>query len=132
MPTCPLYAWYDITVHMDSLSHRLHIDKPWGSFEQFTLNEQTTVKILRIKEGEMFSLQRHNNRKEFWHIIKGSGTVVINEKEHTANEGNEFFIEKEDSHRIIGGTGGIEVLEIAYGTFDENDIVRLEDKYGRI
>lgn len=113
------------------LQNRKHDERPWGSFDQFTLNEASTVKILRIKESEMFSLQFHHHRTEFWYVISGTGTVIIDGKEHEAVTGDEFFIDKEMRHRIIGGIGGIEVLEISMGEFDEDDIERLEDKYGR-
>ena len=48
-------------------------DRPWGKFEQFTKNEQTTVKIITVNPDAPLSLQKHAKRKEFWRIISGSG-----------------------------------------------------------
>jgi len=115
----------------DNLPHYGRVERPWGCFEQFTLNDQSTVKIIVVREGDAFSLQTHARRDEFWRIIAGRGVVTIGEVSREAQEGDEFFIPKETLHRANGGVGGLTVLEISFGEFDENDIVRLEDKYGR-
>ena len=108
------------------------IDKrPWGDFERFTLNEKTTVKIITVLPHQKLSLQTHQNRDEFWRIISGSGSVVIGDKTKSAKAGDSFFIERGQKHRALGGVETMQFLEIAFGEFDENDIVRLEDSYGR-
>jgi len=106
--------------------------RPWGSFEKFNENEQCTVKLLYIKPGSRLSLQYHNKRQEFWKIIKGSGTVEIQDKKSTLSEGDNIFIPSGAKHRIQAGNSGCTVLEISYGSFDEDDIVRIEDDYNRI
>ncbi len=106
-------------------------ERPWGSFSRFTEGEASTVKIIAVKPGESLSLQYHEKREEFWRILSGEGEVVVGESILPAKIGDEFFIQKGDRHRIAAGPSGIEVLEISFGQFDENDIVRLEDKYGR-
>jgi len=116
---------------MDGLLNYEKEERPWGDFERFTLNEKTTVKIIAVKAGEAFSLQTHKHRDEFWRVLKGSGTVRINERDYDAKEGDTFFSPRGTQHRVTGGTGGIVFLEIAFGDFDEGDIKRLEDKYGR-
>ena len=116
---------------MEELSHYKKEARPWGGFEQFTHNEQTTVKILTVKEGEEFSLQTHEHRDEFWRVLSGVGTISIGSAVHEATVGANFFITRGTTHRVAGGIGGIEILEISFGTFDEDDITRLEDKYGR-
>lgn len=104
--------------------------RPWGDFERFTLNEQSTVKIITVKANQSFSLQYHNNREEFWKILKGEGLVTVGDETRKTAENEEIFIPKNTNHRMEGITD-ISFLEIAFGEFDENDIVRLEDKYGR-
>ena|SRR3989344_9455761 len=108
------------------------VKKPWGSFTRFTDNELSTVKLLYISEGEEFSLQYHSNRTEFWKILKGHPQIVIGDKTLNPNEGEEFTIEKLVKHRISALKDDVVVLEISKGEFDEDDIVRLEDKYNRI
>lgn len=107
-------------------------ERPWGRFERFTLNELSTVKILTVKAGGSLSLQRHQNRDEFWRILSGSGTVTLGTIELPAVADKEFHIPKGTLHKMIASdTREIKFLEIAVGEFDENDEVRIEDKYGR-
>ncbi|HEY4477707.1 MAG TPA: phosphomannose isomerase type II C-terminal cupin domain [Candidatus Paceibacterota bacterium] len=105
-------------------------ERPWGKFEQFTLNEKSTVKILTIEAGEAFSLQTHKHRTEFWHVLEGKGKITVGDGTVNAQLGDEFLIQPGINHRIEGITK-IKVLEIAFGEFDEADIQRLEDKYNR-
>jgi len=116
---------------MEGLVHYEKEERPWGGFERFTLNEQTTVKIMTVNAGEAFSLQTHEHRDEFWKILKGSGTIYIGEKESEAHEGDTFFVPRHVEHRVTGGPEGIVYLEIAFGDFSEADITRLDDRYGR-
>ncbi|MCX6755979.1 MAG: phosphomannose isomerase type II C-terminal cupin domain [Candidatus Nomurabacteria bacterium] len=105
--------------------------KPWGKFEQYTLNEPTTVKIIYINKGESLSLQYHKNRSEFWKIIEGNPIVTIGTEKIQAQQNDEFTIDNTVPHRIEATNEDVKFLEIAHGNFDESDIVRLEDKYGR-
>jgi mannose-6-phosphate isomerase-like protein (cupin superfamily) len=106
-------------------------ERPWGKFEQFTLNEKSTVKILTINAGEAFSLQNHEHRAEFWHVLEGKAKITVGGGTVNAEPGDEFLIGPGTNHRIEGITK-TKVLEIAFGEFDEADIKRLEDKYNRI
>jgi|SRR3989344_857553 len=105
--------------------------RPWGEFRQFTLNEPVTVKVITVNKGEAFSLQYHNKRSEFWRIISGRSQVIVNDKIIEANPGDEFEIKAGDKHRMMAHDSDVYFLEVARGEFDESDIVRLEDKYGR-
>jgi mannose-1-phosphate guanylyltransferase/mannose-1-phosphate guanylyltransferase/mannose-6-phosphate isomerase len=107
------------------------VKRPWGAFRQFTSNETSSVKIITIAPGGELSLQYHNDRSEFWRIISGHPTVTIGGETTRAKPGDEFLIGKKKQHRIKSGKTGAMFLEIAFGVFDENDIVRLADKYGR-
>jgi mannose-6-phosphate isomerase len=107
-------------------------ERPWGKFEEFTKNEQTTVKIITVNPLQKLSLQKHAKRKEFWRIIKGNGTVQIGGAINEAKVGDEFEIPLGELHRVSGGDTGMQFLEIAHGDFDENDIERFEDQYGRV
>ncbi|MES2436904.1 MAG: phosphomannose isomerase type II C-terminal cupin domain [Patescibacteria group bacterium] len=106
-------------------------DKPWGSFTQFTHNELSTVKTIFVKAGEQLSLQTHAKREEFWKVISGTPTLTIGEEHIEAQPGDEFTIPAGLQHRIATTQENALILEISTGDFDENDIIRLEDKYGR-
>ncbi|OHA89784.1 MAG: hypothetical protein A3C70_00820 [Candidatus Zambryskibacteria bacterium RIFCSPHIGHO2_02_FULL_43_14] len=107
-------------------------ERPWGGFREFAENEGNTVKILFIKKGEVFSLQKHHYRNEFWRVLSGNPDIIIGDKMVRAKIGDEFEIPPEMKHQISAPINEVEVLEISRGKFDENDIVRIEDKYGRI
>lgn len=106
--------------------------RPWGEFRQFTKNESTTVKTILVRKGEALSLQYHAKRSEFWIILKGSPEITINEKVVVAKPGDEFVIPIQAKHRVRALDEDVEFLEIAEGDFDEDDIVRIEDAYGRV
>ena len=106
-------------------------ERPWGSFRQFTHNSLSTVKIIFVKKDEAFSLQYHNNRTEFWKILSGTPEITIGESVVHAQKGDEFEIPPKTNHRAHAVGTDTEFLEISYGNFDENDIIRIEDKYGR-
>lgn len=106
--------------------------RPWGDFKRFTKNCLSTVKIITIKPLESLSLQSHARRAEFWHIIEGSGVIEIDELKRAVKAGDEAEIPVGSKHRISAAEAGMKVLEIAFGDFDEGDILRYEDAYGRI
>lgn len=110
-----------------------HLEKrPWGNFEQFTLNEKTTVKILNIKPKQEFSLQYHLKRKEFWKFLDNPAKINLGDKIIKVKKGDEIFIPPKTLHRIKAYSKPVRVLEISFGQFNEKDIVRVEDDYGRI
>ena len=117
---------------MEHLANYEKVERPWGNFERFTLNEKTTVKILSLNADESLSLQIHKHRDEFGRIIKGSGIVRIGEKDTEVREGDTFFIPRNTQHRALGGPAGLAFLEISFGDFAEDDETRLEDKYDRV
>jgi mannose-6-phosphate isomerase-like protein (cupin superfamily) len=106
-------------------------ERPWGNFVQFCHNETCTVKIITINPGQALSLQYHNKRDEFWKVISGKGQIVVGEKSSDAKIGDEFFIQKGEKHRMMTIDSEMKVMEISFGQFDEDDIVRLEDIYQR-
>jgi mannose-6-phosphate isomerase len=118
-------------LHSTLLSHHFQEERPWGSFENFTLNETSTVKILRVAAGKRFSLQKHTKRSEYWKVIEGSGIAQVDDDKREVTLGDEINIHVGSLHRLTGGENGIAVLEISFGEFDEQDIVRTEDDFGR-
>ncbi|MDO8729327.1 MAG: cupin domain-containing protein [bacterium] len=111
--------------------NHLIVKRPWGSFTRFTNNELSTVKLLYIDKGEEFSLQYHTHRTEFWKILKGNPEIIMGDKTEHSKEGDEFTIEPHINHRIYAPVDDVVVLEISTGQFDEEDLVRIEDKYNR-
>jgi len=110
-------------------------NRPWGGFIKFIDNKPCTVKILQIKKGESLSLQFHKLRREFWYLISGKAKITIGKslkeiKQVTLMEGECIFIPKRYLHRAKA-LKSLKMLEISEGIFKENDVVRIEDEYGR-
>lgn len=112
----------------------LHVDKPWGSFDQFVLNTPCTVKILTCAPGQQLSLQKHSHRGELW-IALDAGVLVERDGEILRpSKGEEVWLPIGSTHRLkcdASTPHPVRVLEISLGTFDEADIERLQDDYGR-
>lgn len=105
--------------------------RPWGEELWITDQSPSMVKILTVNPGEELSLQYHRGREEYWHILSGDGVAIIGESQRTIAAGDDCFVGREVAHRLKGGSQPLVVLELAFGSFDEKDNVRLEDKYGR-
>lgn len=105
--------------------------RPWGKFERFTLNEPCTVKLVYLDGDKRLSMQYHNNRSEFWKVIKGPVRVQLDGKITTLEAGQSINIARKVVHRLIGAGVDAIVLEISIGEFDETDIIRLDDDYKR-
>ncbi|HVX02123.1 MAG TPA: phosphomannose isomerase type II C-terminal cupin domain, partial [Nitrososphaera sp.] len=107
-------------------------ERPWGWFEQFNRNDPCTVKLIHVKAGSRLSLQYHEKRSEFWKVVKGPAIIHIDGKKFTGKSGDEFQIPTRAKHRLAAkSTSDVILLEISYGHFDEDDIIRIEDDYGR-
>jgi mannose-1-phosphate guanylyltransferase/mannose-1-phosphate guanylyltransferase/mannose-6-phosphate isomerase len=105
--------------------------RPWGEELWLTEDKPSMVKVITVSPGEFNSLQYHHNRDEYWYILSGNGYATIDDKEIFLEPGSSCFIPRGIKHRFKGGTEKLTLIELAYGDFDEKDIVRLEDKYGR-
>jgi len=110
-----------------------HVNKPWGSFDQYTLNKRSTVKILTVKPGGTTSLQSHKHRKEFWVALDEGVRIQIGNKKISLRKGSSILVKQGSKHRLeCEGRTAVRILEISFGHFSESDIVRYEDNYGRV
>lgn len=109
--------------------------RPWGWFAVLGEPDDepiACVKMLHVEPGGVLSLQTHDLRRERWVPISRGLGAVIGDKEMELTVGNVYEVPVGAPHRLfdMGGTGGT-VIEIMYGKYDEDDIVRLSDKYDR-
>jgi cytidyltransferase-like protein len=107
--------------------------KPWGSYKTFEKNTGYLLKKITVNPGEILSLQSHQHRSEYWHIIKGIATVEIEDKITSLSEHQSAFIPKQTKHRVSNEEDEVLVFfEIQSGDhLSEDDITRYEDKYNR-
>jgi|GEM_PF-134569 mannose-1-phosphate guanylyltransferase/mannose-6-phosphate isomerase len=107
---------------------------PWGIYKVLTELEGIKVKLLIINPQGRLSLQYHQKRSEHWMIIKGTAHIELNGKEQKLVEGDSIFVPAFTKHRVSNyGNESLEIIEIQLGDYlEEDDIVRLDDLYGRI
>jgi len=107
-------------------------ERPWGQFEQFVSNESCTVKIITVEPGHRLSLQTHGLRDEMWQVLDVPIDIQVDDRSWTAQVGERVWVPQGARHRMgNSGTAAGRLLEIAFGSFDEGDIQRLEDDYAR-
>ena len=108
-------------------------DRPWGRFDSVDRGERYHVKHIRVKPGGQLSLQYHHHRSEHWIVVSGTANVTLGKRRFLLSEGQSVFIPKAATHRLENaGHLPVELIEVQFGEYlGEDDIVRLEDVYGR-
>ena len=116
--------------------------RPWGEFEildRFFLDEpenknEIVIKEISINPGSELSLQSHTHRCEQWDVVSGKGEFIIGDKKIPVEVGDSADVIQGEKHRMINTDHAkpFVVIEVDRGLFDENDIVRYEDDYGRV
>ena len=108
-------------------------ERPWGSYEVLLDAPDHKVKQLVVRPGKRLSYQKHARRSEHWFIVCGDGVVTLNDEPVVVGAGTTVDVPVGTSHRIEN-TGEIDLVfvEVQHGEyFGEDDIVRLEDDFGR-
>ena len=110
------------------------VHRPWGSYTILEDGDDCKVKRLTVKPGHVLSLQLHNRRSEHWTVVNGTAKVRIGEREFLLNANESAYIPMNTVHRLENPTAqDIHLIEVQCGDyFGEDDIVRLEDRYGRV
>ncbi|HEX3462354.1 MAG TPA: phosphomannose isomerase type II C-terminal cupin domain [Acidimicrobiales bacterium] len=108
--------------------------RPWGSYT--VLDDGVTHKVKRITvlPGKRLSYQRHARRSEHWFMVTGTALVTLNGARTELHAGQSIDIPVGTDHRIENATDTeVVFVEVQHGDyFGEDDIVRLEDDYGRV
>jgi len=108
--------------------------RPWGSYHIIAKNTGYQIKEIRVTQGSKLSLQKHKDRSEFWQVVKGESKITIKENEYYLKEKEHIYIPKNTIHRIENiGIDKLIFIEIQLGeNLKEEDIIRIEDDYGRV
>ena len=108
-------------------------ERPWGYYEVLNTTDTSQVKRITVLPGQQISLQTHQKRSEYWVIEKGTGVVQLGTLDVKCAPKDAYIVEENMVHRIANtGEENLVFVEVQLGTyFGEDDIVRLEDNYGR-
>ena len=120
------------TKREEAVSHS-RVYRPWGDYETVDLANRFQVKRITVKPGAKLSLQKHYHRAEHWTVVSGTAIITKGEDEILLKEDESTYIPLGHVHRIENpGRIPLELIEIQSGSYlGEDDIVRLDDVYGR-
>ncbi|MEY4883248.1 MAG: hypothetical protein RIS34_1102 [Pseudomonadota bacterium] len=107
--------------------------RPWGWYETVSEVEGHKIKRIRVEPGQQISLQKHHQRAEHWVVVLGTARVTVGELLLDLATGQHIAIALGEVHRIANLTADpVEIIEVQLGSYlGEDDIVRLQDDYGR-
>ncbi|WP_313953037.1 mannose-1-phosphate guanylyltransferase/mannose-6-phosphate isomerase [Accumulibacter sp.] len=109
------------------------VHRPWGSYEGLAQAPRYQVKRILVKPGASLSLQKHHHRAEHWVVVKGTAVIVRGDETLLLAENQSTYIPLGVVHRLENpGKIDLEMIEVQSGSYlGEDDIVRLQDSYGR-
>ena len=110
------------------------VDKPWGYELIYAHTDRYAGKILHVDPGQALSLQYHEEKDETLFLMEGEYLLVVEEDgemvERTVRAGESYHIPPGTRHRMVAGPEGCDILEVS--TPELGDVVRLDDRYGRV
>jgi mannose-1-phosphate guanylyltransferase/mannose-6-phosphate isomerase len=108
--------------------------RPWGVYDSVDIGDRFQVKRITVKPGAQLSLQMHHHRAEHWIVVRGTAKVTRGEETFLVTENQSTYIPVGTVHRLENpGKTPLELIEVQSGSYlGEDDIVRLEDTYGRV
>ncbi|MBD9374849.1 mannose-1-phosphate guanylyltransferase/mannose-6-phosphate isomerase [Rhizobium sp. ARZ01] len=113
-------------------SHRTSY-RPWGGYTSVLNGDRFQVKRLFVTPGKRLSLQKHHHRSEHWIVVRGTAEVTIGERTIPLRENESVYIPQGEVHRLANpGKILLELIEVQTGSYlGEDDIIRIEDEFGR-
>ncbi len=117
----------------DEAVEHIRNHRPWGWYQTMDLGERHRVKRIVVKPGAKLSLQKHHHRAEHWVVVRGTAEVTVNDKVSILHENESIYMPIGSIHRLANpGRIPVEIIEVQTGTYlEEDDIVRIEDEFGR-
>ncbi|NJR44203.1 mannose-1-phosphate guanylyltransferase/mannose-6-phosphate isomerase [bacterium] len=118
----------------ESIAVHTTVQRPWGSYTVLEDGSDCKVKRLVVKPGQVLSLQLHHRRSEHWTVVRGTAKVTVGDREIMLHTNQSVEIPVNTKHRLENPTDSpIALIEVQCGDyFGEDDIVRFEDRYGRV
>ena len=111
-----------------------HTERPWGGYTVLAEAGDFKVKTIEVHPGQRLSYQRHSRRAEHWFVVRGEGVVTLDGTDIKVRRGDTVNVGLGAAHRIRNtGPDPLVFVEVQHGDyFGEDDIVRLDDDYGRV
>lgn len=118
--------------HRESVQHR-KVSRPWGSYDSIENGDRFQVKRIVVNPGASLSLQKHFHRAEHWIVVCGTAEVTRGSEVFLLSENESTYIPLGEVHRLRNpGRVPLEMIEVQSGSYlGEDDIVRMDDVYGR-
>jgi mannose-1-phosphate guanylyltransferase / mannose-6-phosphate isomerase len=109
------------------------VHRPWGTFTSLHNGHRVQVKHIMVRPGGKLSLQMHHHRAEHWVVVQGTAKIRRGDQETMLSEDQSTYIPIGTAHRLENpGKIPLHLIEVQSGSYlGEDDIVRLEDSYGR-
>ena len=116
----------------EPINHRV-VYRPWGHYDSIDVGDRDQVKRITVKPGAKLSLQKHYHRSEHWIVVRGTAKVYKGDKIILLSENESTYIALGEVHALENpGKIPLELIEVQTGSYlGEDDIVRLDDRYGR-
>ena len=137
----PLSRAQDAKLVVEELRRRSHpradepaqVHRPWGSYQTMDRGDRFQTKRLIVKPGCQLSLQKHHHRSEHWIVVNGTAEVTLGSEVKLLQENESLYIPAGTQHRLRNpGKVPLRLIEVQCGPYlGEDDIVRLDDDYGR-
>lgn len=117
----------------DAHKHHRTVHRPWGTYTTLETGDSFKIKRIEVKPGSSLSLQMHQHRSEHWVVISGIAEVINGNQKIILNVNESTFIPAGQKHRLTNpGEQSCIIIEVQSGSYvGEDDIIRLEDNYGR-
>ncbi|MCJ8347960.1 MAG: mannose-1-phosphate guanylyltransferase/mannose-6-phosphate isomerase [Moritella sp.] len=116
--------------------HKIHreVYRPWGKYDSLDFGDRDQVKRITVKPGAKLSIQMHHHRAEHWIVVSGTAKVTNGDKTFLVTENESTYIPLGQIHALENpGVLPLELIEVQTGSYlGEDDIVRFDDKYGRV
>src|SRR5690606_26409660 len=108
--------------------------RPWGGFSSILNGDRFQVKLLFVRPGKKLSLQKHHHRAEHWVVVRGTAEVTVDGNVTTLSENQSIYLPLGCVHRLANpGKIDLELIEVQTGSYlGEDDIIRIEDEFGRL
>lgn len=121
-------------MHRSEATHHRKIFRPWGAYDSIGQGLRFQVKRITVQQGAKLSLQMHHHRAEHWVVVSGTAKITNGKQQYLLSENQSTYIPIGAVHSLENpGKIPLELIEIQSGSYlGEDDIVRLEDRYGRI